>query len=307
MEVEDPRSAPPLRWGILGAGGIAAKFAAAVRDGTSGEVVAVGSRDAERAARFAAAHGVPGAHASYEALVADPAVEAVYVATPHSEHRDHALLAIAAGRHVLVEKAFTRNEAEAREVLDAAARGRRVRHGGDVDPLPAPRGGAPPRARRGTDRRGGVAQRRPRAVVRVRRRAPPVRAGAGGGRAAGSRGVRGVVRPRFPGSARHHRGRRSAHGDRRGRPGQCRARVPRAHPGDGEHHPLGRDPQPRGDLRNRGPDRVGGPLLPRPVVHGHPAWRRALDVLAPARAEASSTRRPRWPGGWPRASGRARG
>ena len=58
---------------------------------------------------------------SYEELVADPAVEAVYVATPHSEHRDHALLAIGAGRHVLVEKAFTRNEAEAREVLDAAA------------------------------------------------------------------------------------------------------------------------------------------------------------------------------------------
>jgi predicted dehydrogenase len=119
--VDDPLSAPPLRWGILGPGGIAAQFAAAVRDHTAGEVVAVGSRDAARAGAFAAAHGVATAHGSYEALVSDPAVEAVYVATPHSEHRDHALLAIGAGRHVLVEKAFTRNEAEAREVLDAAA------------------------------------------------------------------------------------------------------------------------------------------------------------------------------------------
>jgi predicted dehydrogenase len=118
--VDDPRTAPPLRWGILGTGGIAAKFAAAVRAHTRGEVVAVGSREAARAGAFAAAHGVTGAHGSYAALVADPAVEAVYVATPHSEHRDHALLAIGAGRHVLVEKAFTRNEAEAREVLDAA-------------------------------------------------------------------------------------------------------------------------------------------------------------------------------------------
>ncbi len=120
MTVEDPLSAPPLRWGILGPGGIAAQFAAAVGEHTRGEVVAVGSRDAARAGAFAAAHGVPTAHGSYEALVADPAVEAVYVATPHSEHRDHALLVIGAGRHVLVEKAFTRNEAEAREVLDAA-------------------------------------------------------------------------------------------------------------------------------------------------------------------------------------------
>ncbi len=120
MTAEDPLSAPPLRWGILGPGGIAAQFAAAVREHTRGHVVAVGSRDAARAGAFAAAHGVPTAHGSYDSLVADPAVEAVYVATPHSEHREQALLAIAAGRHVLVEKAFTRNEAEAREVLDAA-------------------------------------------------------------------------------------------------------------------------------------------------------------------------------------------
>ena len=116
----DPRTAPPLRWGVLGPGGIAHTFAKAVLGHTQGTVVAVGSRSAERAQAFADAYDVPAVHGSYEALVADPQVEAVYVASPHSEHRAHALLAIAAGKHVLVEKAFTRNAAEAQEVLDAA-------------------------------------------------------------------------------------------------------------------------------------------------------------------------------------------
>ncbi|ROS76611.1 Gfo/Idh/MocA family protein [Cellulomonas sp. PhB143] len=119
--VPDPMSAPPVRWGILGAGAIAGSFAEAVRTSTAGSVAAVGSRSAARAAAFAERHA-PGAraHGSYEDLVADPDVEVVYVATPHSHHRDHALLAVRAGRHALVEKAFTRNEAEAVEVLEAA-------------------------------------------------------------------------------------------------------------------------------------------------------------------------------------------
>jgi predicted dehydrogenase len=117
---EDPRSAPSVRWGILGAGGIAAAFADAVRAGTRAQVVAVGSRDHARAERFATAHGIPTTHVGYRDLVEDPQVDVVYVATPHSEHREHALLAIAAGKHVLVEKAFTRNAAEAEEVLAAA-------------------------------------------------------------------------------------------------------------------------------------------------------------------------------------------
>ncbi|MEK8225972.1 Gfo/Idh/MocA family oxidoreductase [Oerskovia sp. M15] len=88
---------------------------------TQGHVAAVGSRDEHRARDFAQRHA-PSAtvHGSYEALVADPDVDVVYVATPHSHHRDHGLLAIAAGKPVLMEKAFTRNEAEAREVLEAA-------------------------------------------------------------------------------------------------------------------------------------------------------------------------------------------
>ncbi|MBD7979635.1 Gfo/Idh/MocA family protein [Oerskovia merdavium] len=118
--VPDPRTAPTVRWGILGAGNIAGSFAEAVRDHTRARVVAVGSRDRVRAERFATEHGIHTTHADYTELVEDPQVDVVYVATPHSHHRDHALLAIAAGKHVLVEKAFTRNEAEAREILDAA-------------------------------------------------------------------------------------------------------------------------------------------------------------------------------------------
>jgi len=122
----DPREAPPIRWGILGAGHIASRFVTAVQQHTQGQVVAVGSRNRERGAAFAAAHRIGtghrigAVHEGYAALVADPAVDVVYVATPHSEHREHALLAIAAGKHVLVEKAFTRNALEAVEVIQAA-------------------------------------------------------------------------------------------------------------------------------------------------------------------------------------------
>src|SRR6478672_10179323 len=117
----DPHDAPAIRWGVLAPGGIAHAFADAVAVGTSSSVVAVGSRSRERAQDFADEFAVPRAYGSYEELVADTEVDAVYVASPHSEHRDHALLAIEAGKPVLVEKAFTRNAAEAREVLAAAA------------------------------------------------------------------------------------------------------------------------------------------------------------------------------------------
>ncbi|WP_306231898.1 Gfo/Idh/MocA family protein [Agrococcus beijingensis] len=110
-------------WGILGAGGIAGAFA---RDLTLGghRVAAVGSRDEQRARDFAGTHGIPHAHAGYAALVADPDVDVIYIATPHSHHREHALLAIEAGKHVLVEKAFTTTGDDAQAVVDAArARG----------------------------------------------------------------------------------------------------------------------------------------------------------------------------------------
>ncbi len=118
--VPDPASAPPLNWGVLAPGGIAHMFASALRGATRQRIVAVGSRTLEHAQSFAAEFEVPTAHGSYQALVSDPRVQAVYVASPHSEHAAHALLAIEAGKHVLVEKPFTRNAREARRVVDAA-------------------------------------------------------------------------------------------------------------------------------------------------------------------------------------------
>lgn len=118
--IPDPADAPALRWGVLGPGGIARDWTEALLARTGSRVVAVGSRSAERAEDFAARYGVEHAYGSYESLVADPEVEAIYVATPHSEHHDHALLALEAGKPVLVEKAFTRSAAEATAVVEAA-------------------------------------------------------------------------------------------------------------------------------------------------------------------------------------------
>ena len=83
------------------------------------ELVAVASRSAERAAAFAAEHGIARTHASYRAIVADPDVDVLYVATPHPQHRAVALAAMRAGKAVLVEKAFTVTPAATREVAAA--------------------------------------------------------------------------------------------------------------------------------------------------------------------------------------------
>ncbi|MDQ2624839.1 MAG: Gfo/Idh/MocA family oxidoreductase [Actinomycetota bacterium] len=116
----DPTDAPALRWGIIAPGWIASHFARAIHAQSTQRAVAVGSRTLARAEEFAARFEIPRAHGGYDAVLADPDVDVVYVASPHSEHRDQALAAIAAGKHVLVEKAFTRNAAEAREVIEAA-------------------------------------------------------------------------------------------------------------------------------------------------------------------------------------------
>ena len=116
----DAHDAPPLRWGVLGPGGIAADFTDALHRHTRQRVVAAGSRSAERAAAFAAAHGVERPHGSYEALVGDREVDVVYIATPHSEHLEHALLAIAAGKHVLIEKPMAVTAEQARRIVAAA-------------------------------------------------------------------------------------------------------------------------------------------------------------------------------------------
>ena len=118
--VEDSRTAPPIRWGILGAGNIAGTFADSVNRHTRAQLVAVGSRNKDRCERFATAHGIPTTHIGYRDLVEDTQVDAVYIATPHSSHLEHALLAIGAGKHVLVEKSFARNAAEAEQIFAAA-------------------------------------------------------------------------------------------------------------------------------------------------------------------------------------------
>jgi predicted dehydrogenase len=120
--VPDPRSAPAIRWGIIAPGSIARRFAREIPTYTASSIVAVGSRDLGRAESFAQDFGIPRAHGSYEDLVADPEVDAVYVASPHSEHRDHAILALEAGKPVLVEKAFTINARQAGEVFAVAER-----------------------------------------------------------------------------------------------------------------------------------------------------------------------------------------
>ena len=114
-----------IRWGILGTGGIAH---AQTKDliGNGFTVTAVGSRAQESADAFAAEFEIPTAHGSYEGLVADPEVDAVYVSTPHPFHASAALLALRAGKHVLVEKPFTLNAAEAREVVSVASANRLV-------------------------------------------------------------------------------------------------------------------------------------------------------------------------------------
>lgn len=109
-----------LRWGILATGWIATCFADdLIAQGH--QVVAVGSRSQESADGFAARYGIPNAHGSYEALAADPEVDIIYVSTPHPVHAENTKLALNNGKHALVEKAFTLNQAEAEELQALAA------------------------------------------------------------------------------------------------------------------------------------------------------------------------------------------
>ena len=110
-----------IRWGVIGTGLISSAFAADLEFTDSGTVAAVGSRRQEKADEFGERFGVPNRHDSYEALVADPEVDAVYVGTPHPMHHEDTMLALRAGKPALVEKAFTMSAAEA-EALVATAR-----------------------------------------------------------------------------------------------------------------------------------------------------------------------------------------
>jgi len=109
-----------VRWGILGPGFIAGRLMRDVDRASNAVVVAVGSRHRERAAEFASKFGIARVHGSYEALLADPDVDAVYIATPNSLHHPQTMQALAAGKHVLCEKPYTRHPEQIAEAFDAA-------------------------------------------------------------------------------------------------------------------------------------------------------------------------------------------
>ncbi|MGR0161633.1 Gfo/Idh/MocA family protein [Paenarthrobacter nitroguajacolicus] len=119
MTLSNGTSDGTIRWGILGTGFIAGLQTKDLNE-NGFTVQAVGSRSLESSKAFAEEYGVATAHGSYEDLVADPLIDVVYIATPHPFHHANAMLALKAGKHVLVEKSFTMNAREAQDIVDLA-------------------------------------------------------------------------------------------------------------------------------------------------------------------------------------------
>ena len=111
-----------IRWGILGTGDINQKLLRGARRSDAVEVTAVASRDPQRAAAYAREHGIPRSFGSYEAMLGDPDIDAVYISVPNSLHHPWTMTALAAGKHVLCEKPYTRRPEEVTEAFDAADR-----------------------------------------------------------------------------------------------------------------------------------------------------------------------------------------
>jgi predicted dehydrogenase len=109
-----------IRWGILGPGRIAHKFATGLQAAPDAELVAVGSRTQEKAEAFADEFNAPRRHGSYESLAADPDVDVIYVATPHPHHMDATLLCLDHGKAVLCEKPFAMNVRQAERMVASA-------------------------------------------------------------------------------------------------------------------------------------------------------------------------------------------
>jgi xylose dehydrogenase (NAD/NADP) len=116
----------PVRFGFLSTARINRRLLAAAAKSERAEVVAVASRDASRAEAYAVEHGIGRSYGSYEALLGDPDVDAVYISLPNSLHVEWSVRALAAGKHVLCEKPLTRNPEGAEEAFDAAERAGRV-------------------------------------------------------------------------------------------------------------------------------------------------------------------------------------
>ena len=138
MEMEQSKTmsddAAAFRWGVLGPGKIARRFAAGLAHCSSpARVAAVGSRSIKRAEAFAAEFGGARAYSGYDELAADKSLDAIYIATPHSEHASNAILCLEHGRPVLVEKPFTLNRNEAKQIIDTARARQLFLHGSDVD------------------------------------------------------------------------------------------------------------------------------------------------------------------------------
>lgn len=109
-----------IKWGILGCGRIAGKFADDIQLIENAELIAVGSRSLSNAESFGKKYNVPYMHGSYEELVSNPQVDVIYIASPHAQHHEHTLLCINHNKAVLCEKAFAINSAQAKEMIDAA-------------------------------------------------------------------------------------------------------------------------------------------------------------------------------------------
>jgi predicted dehydrogenase len=122
--IEPAGEAPVLRWGIMGPGWIAERFIESVRAHTRQDIVAVGSRDKKRAEEFASRIGLRQAYGDYEELVDSDDLDVIYVATPHNFHHAGVILALNAGKHVLVEKPIALNRAQAFEMVELARRKR---------------------------------------------------------------------------------------------------------------------------------------------------------------------------------------
>jgi len=109
-----------IRWGILGTGKIARAMAQGLRDAPGAQLVAVASRSSAGAQAFGAEFEIEHRHASYQALADDGNVDVIYIATPHTQHAENALMCLAAGKHVVCEKPFTMHAREAQAVVALA-------------------------------------------------------------------------------------------------------------------------------------------------------------------------------------------
>ncbi len=111
---------PTVHWGIVGAGRVSHDFVQALKSVPGALVAAVAASALDKAQEFGAKHGIPKCYGSYEALAADPDVQVVYIGTLHAFHKAHALLAIEAGKHVLVEKPVACTTTDAEEMVARA-------------------------------------------------------------------------------------------------------------------------------------------------------------------------------------------